>query len=196
MKTLLVTGFEPFPGMPVNPTSLLVERLPKRLPSVRDVEFRFALLPTTWSGRKEVTDALRSTLAPAAIVHLGVDGRRRTINVETRAVNRATRIRPDADGQHAETPFLDRTGPSQRQSTLPARALQQAALRTGVPARLSVDAGDYLCNATLWDSIASGIPSIFIHVPSLPRGRFERRPSLQRVEAGVAAILIETARRI
>ncbi|WP_417669382.1 peptidase C15 [Roseibium sp.] len=196
MKTILVTGFEPFPGMPVNPTALLIERLPRRVARHRGTEFRYNLLPTTWSARETVTARLREEIAPSAIVHLGVDGQRRTVNVETRAVNRATRVRPDADGLHAGTTPLDPSGPHARFSSLPVRALRDAAARSGVPANISRNAGDYLCNATLWDSIASGIPSVFIHVPSLPRSKTDPRPSLQRIEAGIVQILKEVANRI
>lgn len=197
MKTVLVTGFEPFPGMPVNPTALLMQRLPRRLiPEVRGTRFHFAVLPTTWVGRLEVTEELRQDLSPDAIVHFGVDGSRRTINIETLAVNRATRVKPDASGAHAETAPLQAGAERTRTSTLPVRALYEAAARSGLPVALSRDAGTYLCNATLWDSIGSGIPSVFVHVPPLPRGRFDTRPSLRQLEHTAALILEETRRRI
>ncbi len=197
MKTVLVTGFEPFPGMPVNPTALLMKRLPRRLnPEVRGIRFRFEILPTTWAGRFEVAERLRQDLSPDAIVHFGVDGSRRTINIETRAVNRATRVKPDASGAHAETALLEPGAERARASTLPVRALHQAAVRSGLPAALSRDAGTYLCNATLWDSIGSGIPSVFVHVPPLPRGRFDTRLSLQQMEKAAILILEEIRRRI
>ncbi|MEJ8473870.1 peptidase C15 [Roseibium algae] len=196
-KTILVTGFEPFPGASINPTALLIARLPKRLPaSIGEVRFHFARLPTTWAARHSVTDKLRRTLQPAAIIHFGVDGSRRGINVETRAVNCATRVKPDAVGEHASLPHLNSNGPSSRSSTLPVRTLREAASRSGAPVSLSRDAGTYLCNATLWDSIGSGIPSVFVHVPPLPRGRFDKRPCLQQVEAAAVQILREIARRI
>ncbi|WP_268956865.1 pyroglutamyl-peptidase I [Roseibium aggregatum] len=197
MKTVLVTGFEPFPGMPVNPTALLMKRLPRRLiPEVRGTRFLFEILPTTWTGRFEVAERLRRDLSPDAIVHFGVDGSRRTINIETRAVNRATRVKPDAGGAHAETSPLQAGAETARTSTLPFRALYEAAARSGLPVALSRDAGTYLCNATLWDSIGSGIPSVFVHVPPLPRGRFDTRPSLQQIEKAAILILEETRRRI
>jgi pyroglutamyl-peptidase len=196
-KTILVTGFEPLPGMPVNPTALLMERLPRRLAATsRGGRFHFETLPTTWAGRFEVTDRLRKELSPDAIVHFGVDGSRRTINIEARAVNRATRVKPDARGAHAETALLEPGEERARTSTLPIRALHQAAVRSGLPVALSRDAGTYLCNATLWDSIGSGIPSVFVHVPSLPRGRFDTRLSLQQMEQAAIQILEETRRRV
>jgi len=197
LKTVLVTGFEPFPGMPVNPTALLMERLPRRLArELRGTRFHFETLPTTWAGRTEVAAGLRRDLSPDAIVHFGVDGSRRTINIETRAVNRATRVKPDARGAHAATARLEPGAEEARYSTLPVRALHEAAARSGLPVALSRDAGTYLCNATLWDSIGSGIPSVFVHVPPLQRGRSDTRLSLQQIEQAAILILQETRRRI
>lgn len=197
LKTVLVTGFEPFPGMPVNPTALLMERLPRRLaPERRGTRFHFETLPTTWAGRTEVAARLRHDLSPDAIVHFGVDGSRRTINIETRAVNRATRVKPDAFGVHAETARLEPGGEEARTSTLPVRALREAAARSGLPVALSRDAGTYLCNATLWDSIGSKIPSVFVHVPPLARGRGDTKPSPRQIEQAAILILEEIRRRI
>jgi pyroglutamyl-peptidase len=195
--TVLVTGFSPFPGAPVNPTERLMRRLPRRLAQRSGgIRFCFHVLPTTWAGRLEVTERLRSELRPDAIVHFGVDGSRRTINIETRAVNRAVRVRPDADGKAPGRPELVLTAERARYSTLPAQPLRLAASSTGAPAMISRDAGTYLCNATLWDSIGSGIPSIFVHVPALPRGRRDSRPSYPQIENAAVHILKETARRL
>lgn len=196
-KTILVTGFTPFPGAPVNPTEQLMRRLSKRLGKHQSgVEFVFEVLPTTWAGRQEVTSKLREEIRPDAIVHFGVDGTRRTLNVETRAVNRATRIRTDADGKSPTRPELEPGNERARSATLPARALLEAAQTAGVPSSLSTNAGTYLCNATLWDTLGSGAPSIFIHVPSLPKGRHDKRPSYAAIEEAAVRLLKETARRL
>jgi len=196
-KTVLVTGFSPFPGAPVNPTERLMHRLPARLGAFRSgVLFVFHVLPTTWAGRQEVTEGLRHDIRPDAIVHFGVDGSRRTINIETRAVNRAILVRPDAAGAAPAQPELETGAERFRTSTLPASALCEAARSGGAPARLSRNAGTYLCNATLWDSIGSGIPSIFVHVPALPRGSQDTRPAYPVVEEAAVRILKELTRRL
>ncbi|XHC12544.1 peptidase C15 [Labrenzia sp. ac12] len=196
-KTVLVTGFSPFPGAPVNPTERLMRRLAKRIGAHQSgVDFVFHVLPTTWAGREDVTDRLRTTLSPDAIVHFGVDGTRRTINIETRAVNKAVRVRPDALGRAPARPELAISQERARSSTLPASALRDAALAAGAPAQLSTNAGTYLCNATLWDSIGSGIASIFVHVPALPKGPRDTRPAYPVIEEAAVRILRELARRL
>lgn len=196
-KLILVTGFEPFPGAPINPTQKLMHRLPKRLGAHQHgVAYEFHVLPTTWNGRQEVTQKLRDAVQPDAIVHFGVDGTRKTLNIECQAVNAAIRVRPDADGNAPARPELA-DGPERvRRASLPSRPILNAARAAGAPAQLSHDAGTYLCNATLWDSIGSGIPSIFVHVPSLPKRPRDPRPSLASLENAAVSVLREVARRI
>lgn len=196
-KTILVTGFSPFPGAPVNPTQQLMQSLPDRLaappPGIR---FSFHVLPTTWTGRQDVTDKLRQNIKPVAIVHFGVDGTRPEINIETRAVNKTDQVRPDAAGKLPDEPELAAGAEQARASTLPAEPLRAAACLADAPAVLSDDAGTYLCNATLWDSIGSGIPSIFVHVPKLPDGPDDQRPEFSKVEDAAVLILEEVARQM
>jgi pyroglutamyl-peptidase len=70
--------------------------------------------------------------------------------------------------------------------------------RTGVPTQLSIDAGDYVCNQTLYTSLSSGVaPAVFIHVPRLsstPRTS-ERSPriTLAALTRGVEAALVAIA---
>lgn len=196
-KTILVTGFTPFPGAPVNPTQLLMKRLPKRLGvHQHGVAYHFDILPTTWEARSNVTDALRREVQPDAIVHFGVDGTRKDINVENRAVNKAIQVRFDSAGKGPGNPELDPKGERARTATLPAGHLATAARQSGASTKVSQNAGTYLCNATLWDSIGSGIPSIFVHVPPLPRTRWDPRPSLALVENAAVNLLQELARRM
>lgn len=196
-KTILVTGFSPFPGAPVNPTQHLMQSLPGRLLSPPPgIAFSFHVLPTTWAGRQDVTAKLRRETRPVAIVHFGVDGTRPEINIETRAVNRTDQVRPDAAGQLPANPELVPGSETARLSTLSAEPLCAAARSAGAPAELSDDAGTYLCNATLWDSIGSGIPSIFVHVPALPDGPDDPRPAFSNVEDAAVKILEEVARQV
>lgn len=194
---ILVTGFAAFPGMPVNPTELLMRRLPLRLGArYRGVEICYHTLPATWSARQAVTQPLIREIAPDAVVHFGVAGSRRKISVETRAVNRALQVRCDAEGLYPGRATLGPADAPARFATLPARALQQAVETTGVPVALSRDAGRYLCNATLWDTLGTGLPAVFIHVPPLPRGRFEQKPALPDLERAGIAIIKEVIRRL
>ncbi|EFO28993.1 peptidase C15, pyroglutamyl peptidase I [Roseibium sp. TrichSKD4] len=196
-KTLLATGFSGFPGMPVNPTERLMGRLPKRLPAhIHGVRFCYAVLPPEWRAREERTQHIIKKVDPVAVVHFGVDGSQRSINIETLARNWASTTRADAAGDVAPHRLLAKAGTPNRRATLPVRSLQKSARRSGVDVRLSNNAGDYLCNATLWDTLGTGRQAVFVHVPSLPRGRYENRPSYHSVETAAVYLLSDLALKL
>jgi pyroglutamyl-peptidase len=143
----------------------------------------------TWDASRRMLDELRRATRPDAIVMFGLAGSASSLRVEAIARNVANRLRRDATGGTAPSRVLRTGGPA----TLRARAdLQRivAAIRaTGVRACLSRDAGDYLCNATLWTAIETtrpSIPVLFVHVPRL---RNTRRAADALLRAGLAAIL-------
>ena len=59
---------------------------------------------------------------PSAVLMLGVAARRRRICVETRAVNRVSRLFPDTEGSVARTLAFESDGPAQRRNRPPGKA--------------------------------------------------------------------------
>jgi pyroglutamyl-peptidase len=120
------------------------------------------------------------------------------VSVETRAVNRITTLHPDAAKRRAAARAVRAGGLPALRSPLATPSLVTLMRRTGVPTQLSIDAGDYVCNQTLYTSLASGgAPAVFIHVPRLAGTRRESDddaaqitlPALTRaVEAALVAI--------
>src|SRR3974390_2529112 len=112
--TVLITGFGPFPGAPLNPTQPLARELARRRhPAFANVR---------------------------RLAHV--------FRVSYEAVDRELRARP--------------------------HRLLRAARSTGLPAALSRDAGQYLCNYLCWraaEAARAGAPRItcFIHVPPAQR---------------------------
>ena len=104
----------------------------------------------------------------------GLAGRTAHLRIESRARNAVTTRFPDAGRQHARTGSI--AGGADAMMFGPhSERLLRAALATGIDARLSRDAGSYLCNYLSWRAIeatktADG-PRIaaFIHIPPLPR---------------------------
>ncbi|MGD9920753.1 MAG: pyroglutamyl-peptidase I [Pseudorhodoplanes sp.] len=167
---ILVTGFGPFPGAPENPTGRLVRALVRN--SRLGVTVKAHVFPTRYKAVDRALPRLLKTFKPDALVMFGLATRARALRVETLARNRIS-DRPDAGGF---TPGPCQIDAASRRS-LPVRAPVDAMLhglkRTGLPARLSRDAGDYLCNYTLWLATRAagqrdGMElSAFIHVPKL-----------------------------
>ncbi|GEP00503.1 pyroglutamyl-peptidase I family protein [Methylobacterium haplocladii] len=204
LPRLLVTGFGPFPGMPINPSATLARRIAAspRLRRTIGTAPTLLILKTSYAA---IPEALEPALAqrPDAVLMIGVARRATRIRVESRASNRASRLFPDASGAVARDLTLDRGGPSGRRSAEATRIL--VPLRT-VGAIASRDAGRYLCNASYYRVLAEGCPAIFLHIPPLPdpsrprrsRWRPRRRPLDAWTDAFVdaALILLAPARRL
>lgn len=185
-RRLLITGFGAFPGVPANPSELVVERLRARGWSPEGVAARYAILPTAWSGASQALQAARAEFEPAAVLLTGVSGSARAFRMESRAHNRAATASPDAEGRSHPTAHISDAGPKLLRATAPVRAAVNAIRAEGLPAVASFDCGDYLCNHTLYRLLeapgASG-PLGFLHLPGLG-GRF----SLDDLERAVKAV--------
>lgn len=198
MSPILVTGFGPFPGSPVNPSAALARAIGQRLRRAPGGAAQVLVLRTAYAA---IPGALMPALAerPAAVLMLGVATRARRIRVEIRARNRASRLYPDASGRPAARLVLDAEGPAARRGAATAQAL--AALRRhGLDARLSNDAGRYLCNASYFAALGTGLPVLFVHIPPVPRTRRPRKaggasvPRQAAALAGIARLLAQRSR--
>jgi len=97
--TILLTGFEPFGGSPVNPSQQIVEAL--SADPAPGLVLQTALLPV---DTRRVPDAVREALAtaqPSAVVMLGQAGSRAAIAVERVAINVLDFGMPETNRIHA-----------------------------------------------------------------------------------------------
>ena len=171
---ILVTGFGPFPGVPFNASSVLVEQLAEAEPrSVPRATILAAILPTDWRLAAETSRRAVRAFDPDVILHFGVSRRCAGFEVETQARNHAA---PFLDQAGLEPPgrTLRRGAPPMLKATLPAAMLVQRLRLAGLPAVVSSDAGRYLCNAVLYETLVQSrdrkpAPLVgFIHIPALP----------------------------
>lgn len=169
--SVLLTGFGPFPGVPVNPTEELV---PKLAAAARErftgARISFAILPTEWRRGMTRSRAAFNRAAADVVIHFGASDQARELVIETRGVN-ACQFSTDRAGLYPPSEAVDPTGPDMRQATWPAAAILERLVAHGYPARASQDCGTYLCNATLYRTLgmAAGRPGLlagFVHVPS------------------------------
>jgi pyroglutamyl-peptidase len=198
---ILITGFEPFPGAPYNPTQPLVKRLMRlRRPALADVELSSHIFPVTYSAVDRELPELLNQHRPQALLMFGLAARTSWVRVETRARNAVTMLWPDAD--HALIRKGSISGGTEAMMFGPhAAKLLRAARGTGIDARASRNAGSYLCNYLSWRAIGAtcrdGGPHLaaFIHVPLLAREGTSRQKGLERitldelVDAGEAMLL-------
>lgn len=171
-QTVLVTGFGAFPGARRNPTAMILLELARQRGALArlGIDLRCVLLPVVYAKVGSAIEEAVRDHRPDAILHLGLAARRRHIAIETRALNRAGPLRPDAAGALPRQ-VLAHGAPQALRSTVPAPRLAAALRHGGHDARLSIDAGDYVCNATLFHTLRHALaPSVgFIHVPRTRR---------------------------
>jgi pyroglutamyl-peptidase len=210
MIRVLVTGFGPFPGAPYNPTPTLVSRLVRlRRPALADIVLIPHMFRVSYAAVDHDLPQLLSEHRPDALLMFGLAARTPFVRIETRARNAVTQIWPDAAqtriGKRAIAGSEDALGFGPHTSRL-----LRAAQATGIDARLSRDAGAYLCNYLCWRALQrcagkDGAPVLaaFIHVPLIGRdggpwrGIASRIDMDQLTDAGEAMLLelVQLARK-
>jgi pyroglutamyl-peptidase len=189
---LLVTGFGPFPGAPENPTERLIKALAGEAAEAFGASaFHAAVLRTEYRWSWAELERLTADLAPDIVVHFGLSEGIEAIHLECVGRNVVNPAKPDACGHAPSSSHLAEDGPDTLASTFPAEAILSALHGAGIPAALSDDAGDYVCNATLYRSLHAAPPTRrvgFVHVPPEGRGGFTR----ERL-ADAARILLRAA---
>ncbi|MCG6203232.1 pyroglutamyl-peptidase I [Rhodopseudomonas sp. HC1] len=203
---ILITGFGSFPGAPYNPTPALVDRLVKlRRPAFEAVARIGHVFPVSYRAvDRELPELLANQ--PDALLMFGLAARTSHLRIETRARNAVTTLWPDAERTTLRTASIALHQDAQLFGPHCAK-LMRAACATGIDARLSRDAGRYLCNYLSWRAIeATHRPhgprlAAFVHVPLIARdGRPWRDGTISAehlVDAGEAILLemISQARR-
>ena len=199
---ILITGFGPFPGAPVNPTEPLVARLARlRRPAFADVERIAHIFPVSYAAVDRELPQLLAKYRPQAVLMFGLATRTTHVRIETRARNAVTTRWPDADRTRARKGSIA-SGDDAVMFGPHTMKLLRAADSTGIDARASRDAGSYLCNYLSWRAIeATGSETgprltAFVHIPLLARDGAPRRKGVSHritldelVDAGEAMLM-------
>ena len=186
----LITAFEPFGGEAVNPSAMLLERLPG---TVGRFSVRKLLLPVAYDPADRL---LRSAFDPSLdlILCLGQAAGREGRTFERDAVKLDDCAAPDNDGTvRLDTP-IDPFAPAAFLTGLPVRAMADAAAKTGIPAKVSYSAGAYLCNhvyfrASQLAAQTPGCRAVFVHMCCIPGQNGSPCLPLEQLLAGVAAAI-------
>ncbi len=198
----LVTGFEPFGGDAINPSSLALPRLKKR---IEDVAVHTAELPCTFAGSAAALRAAIDEAKPDIVLCVGLAGGRAELCLERVAINvQDARIRDNDGHQPIDVPVVER-GPAAHFATLPIKACVAEMRKTGLPATVSNTAGTFVCNHIFYAlmDIAAGHPipmrGGFLHVPYLPEqvaiGSAGPSMALDDIVKGIEIIVAVSAAR-
>lgn len=200
MQKVLVTGFDPFGGEPVNPALEAVKLLAGK--EFDNAQVITKEIPTVFHKSIKVLKETIDAVQPDIVICVGQAGGRHDITVERVAVNVDDARIPDNEGNQPIDARIAEEGPVAYWSGLPIKAIVQNIKGAGIPASVSQTAGTFVCNHIFYGLshlIATEYPGIrggFIHIPFLPEQiiRNPGQPSMS-VEHIVKAleIAIETA---
>ncbi len=198
----LVTGFEPFGGDGINPSSLAVRKLGKR---VGGIAVHTATLPCSFAKSAGVLQRAIAKVKPDIVLCVGLAGGRNELCLERVAVNiQDARIRDNDRRQPIDVPVV-KGGPAAYFATLPIKACVAAMRKAGLAATVSNSAGTFVCNHIFYAlmDIASRHPTPlrggFLHVPYAPEqvAKVGTAPSMaiDDVARGIEVILKTSAAR-
>jgi pyroglutamyl-peptidase len=144
MKTLLITGFEPFGGDNKNPALEAVKRLEGiQLDGARVVT---CTVPVVLQTSIDAVISAIKTHQPDYVMTVGQAGGRTAITPERVAINIDDYRIPDNAGNQPIDQKVVENGPDAYLSTLPIKAMVKAMQDKGIPAQLSNTAGTFVCN--------------------------------------------------
>lgn len=190
MKTVLITGFEPFGGEQINPSWEVVSQLDNAILGGCRVVAR--QLPCVFGESLAVLNSAIDTLSPSVVLAVGQAGGRTDITVERVAINVDDARIPDNRGnQPVDVPVIP-NGPAAWFSTLPIKAMVSAIREAGIPASVSQTAGTFVCNHVMYGllhklSSMADVKGGFIHIPYLPQQA--------AAHPGAPSMAVDTVRR-
>ncbi len=193
-RTVLVTAFEPFGGETVNASWEAARALDgwrsgdtvavaRRLPCVYD------------ACVAEFIEAFES-LKPEAVLMTGQAAMRAIVSVERIARNVSSGSAPD--NRCVAGAAMKLGGPALLEATVSANDIARAIRATGLPARVSSNAGDYVCNHLFYGGLrhllnkAPATPAVFVHLPATP-GQSPRRANARRLATADAVRALQAA---
>ncbi|MBY8947164.1 pyroglutamyl-peptidase I [Pseudomonas sp. SH10-3B] len=167
MRTVLLTGFEPFDQDVVNPSWEAVRQL-DGVQLDDDVQIVARRLPCAFATAGECLVQLISELRPAMVIATGLAPGRSEISIERVAININDARIPDNLGAQPIDTAVVVGGPAAYFSTLPIKAMAKAVREAGIAVSVSQTAGTFVCNQVFYrlqhELAGSGVRSGFIHV--------------------------------
>lgn len=165
---ILITGFNPFGGEPVNPAYEAVKLMPDVVAGAQIVKLE---VPTEFRKAGEVLESAMKANDPDVVICIGQAGGRSAITPEKVAINLMDGRIPDNAGFQPVDETIHEDGETAYFTSLPVKAMVAKIREAGIPSALSYTAGSYVCNYLMYELlylIDKKYPNVrggFIHVP-------------------------------
>lgn len=196
---LLLTGFDPFGGEPINPAWEAVKAVANQ---IDDVEVVKVMVPTVFYKSIETVQKKMEEVQPDVVLCIGQAGGRFDLTPEFVAINLNDARIPDNEGNQPLEGAIFEDGPTAYFTSLPVKAMVQEIKKAGIPSSVSFSAGTYVCNHLMYGvlyTIEKQYPNVrggFMHVPFITSQVLDKKnmPSLslsqltQGIEAAIKAI--------
>ncbi|MBF1333588.1 MAG: pyroglutamyl-peptidase I [Leptotrichia sp.] len=181
---ILVTGFDPFGGEPINPAIESVKRLPDNIAGAEIIKLE---IPTVRKKSLEKIEEAINEHNPDVILSIGQAGGRFDISIERVGINLDDFRIPDNEGNQTIDEPIFPDGENAYFVKLPVKAMVQNVQKNNIPASVSYTAGTFVCNHVLYGVLYliekkyNGKKSGFIHIPFLPEQVVDKRntPSME-----------------
>jgi len=173
---ILLTGFNRFGDLEVNPSELIVESIAGRTRESGKSDLVTEVLPTEYRRAGDRVRELIREFRPHSILALGVAMGTPSLRLERVAFNLDDSGVPDNAGEIIHGQWIEAGGPPAYWSGLPLTAMHEALDRLGVPAVFSNHAGTFLCNHVFYiarhqvEQLGIQCQCGFIHVPGVSAG--------------------------
>lgn len=181
---ILVTGFDPFGGEPINPAIESVKRLPDNIAGAEIIKLE---IPTVRKKSLEKIEKAINEHNPDVILSIGQAGGRFDISIERVGINLDDFRIPDNEGNQIIDEPIFPDGENSYFVKLPVKAMVQNVQKNNIPASVSYTAGTFVCNHVLYgvmyliEKKYKGKKSGFIHIPFLPQQVVDKKnmPSME-----------------
>jgi pyroglutamyl-peptidase len=171
---VLISGFEPFGKMKINPTEELLKEAEKF--EIEDVKISTILLPVNYDECAEELIKKMDDIQPDVVISCGLAAGRTAITPERIGINvkdtGSGDPYPDNKGNMPIDELIDDDGADGLFATLPNRLIEKMLKELDIPSAVSNSAGTFICNNTLYAVLNHirknnlDIKAGFIHFPA------------------------------
>lgn len=175
---ILITGFDPFGGEPINPAYEAVKELPDK---IKNADIIKKEIPTVFGKSIETVRTLIQEHTPDIVICVGQAGGRDKISIEKVAINYDQARIADNEGNQPVDQAIVEGADTAYFSTLSLKQVVKNWNDHKIPGEISYTAGTFVCNHIfygLMHLIDTEYPNVrggFIHVPFLPEQTLDKK---------------------